>query len=1454
MICLQTFLFYGIGLVMAQTTYPWFINAFLSGLNIRVFLAALVLFNTLYNMFFGIWSAIVAFASLKPTRGPDPKKIDEAAIKKWCAEKDADGKIKNRIVMNYIGMSLMSPGAFEGREATPVLINGLKWLQGADSAGMRALLTKIEKDAKAAKILDANKTLTIIDIEEWLNFLYDREKESKVTFCNLRQLDWSNNLPLDLKIGKLDAGVKKPLAEDEKAIMMIANEIRRAIGLRMGLGGTKGNARFFQTLDTTCNIMDMAEAFAKAGLGENVILMITDNKFDEHLKGRTNKESPRPEEIKYKQGSGTRENAHYQLAQLFTYIVTGGQKSEGNGYYTYNHTNFVMKATGMNGIFLLPAEIFKTIKYMGILDRNSNSLNLDLFVKDVKRMISNPNVVVMKAHREVTNTFMPYGDHGRLVEAGHGNSMLGFGDKTCTGWCNIMKVYYWEALEKLSMQDYDPKRLDFDRQIFAFPPNVSQLTEDKSAVCQQAQNAIALGEDNPDYALSEAMAHKLRESYSFIENEQAPPRWAGGLNGLLSSFYYQRINDLGPESIFERTARRNSERFYVSNISAFLNIALIPFGVVFDFLPFVGISALFLVIGVLFNQVLTLNGLMATIRESGFSKKRALVGGFSSGLFAVLAMPLLTGITGVWLLAATGALVILGGLFVGSPIGFARWLSQRIRDIVIFSSRFAIEVIAQFESFFGVGFEFVRSGAAAGYSRSDLRARTKAEGKLRLNLFKKVFLMGAILTGLNIFALSLGLDLTNVLSLFISLLFGISILIGPFVMENKPGKKIWGGAGDILGKLSGFGFGLIVIFSIHAWFTGEALFGIFSPWTLLLAVIPLVLWLTGGRYDQATITAQANDTKLKKKDKESAEKRLKSMNQIKGKAKLARKEKVLLKAAHPYTQRFIWEMKNYFIMTFCALIWFILVPVPDIFRVTLPGMAITTRVTFDFVWQSAVIIAVAAFVLIILGEVVLAHFKRKSLEKEYTKLTDAYRIKREQNQLYYPTQAKIDALFQQFLIFLDQKAYGYAEKALKGIVDLFSESQPAPATPQPPAPPVNPAMPPTPPRKKAGKPRADEFIQMRTEILAQKALLRARMQLKQGHYGKAAMNARRAVRLVKAEMIRISSKDEDPLQLILTHKSYPRAPPARQILFRAILMESYYIIAQVNVKLAESKVTILNSIHQSLVIATDDLIKAEEKSEWAHRESDRFRKEVILQEQRIKDEKLPNWAVPDPRTNENYIKRYQDAQTVLIEARRRVEILMREFKRARASRIRYLTVAVKLEAQSRVFAEVIVKKRQTRFKAATALDYYSFGLAVLILEGYTLQVEKIEKQAKARAKTIIRKFAKVKPSTYSDFYQLGMAQAVLARYALTEFESLVAKANTNFDLTLRKLRVTRKQAEKEKVAEALEPTGVKEGTGLTVSPAPAAPAVTEVPKDTAAEIESISVSYTHLTLPTILRV
>ncbi|MFA4990239.1 MAG: L-fucokinase, partial [Candidatus Omnitrophota bacterium] len=792
-----------------------------------------------------------------------------------------------------------------------------------------------------------------VNVRDWMTALYAAEDKSKdakgkigVTLWSLRQLDDEAGMQDDLKI--------KPADAIEKAKIILAFNLSRYMTLVMASRGL---------MDTGINIMDMAEALNKASIGQQCVFMLTDNKFTDH-------HSDKDEPAKTTDGSIATFwgfNQDEKMLRLFAYL-SGGQ-----GYFTYIHTNFTMKSETMNGVFATPG-VLSRIRNMLILDRNANVLNLDKFIEDVKRMISNSALVVNVSHRGTTNTQMPVGDASRLVEEGHGNSMLGLNDKIGTGWGNMMAVYYSEVMDALASSEYPAIPLTREAQkvrtdanwryygLVGFTPNAIGISEDFWAVLQQTHNAIGLGH-TPQFAMSYAFWHKLRESYSTTEWTSAAPRWSGGLNQTTGSYIQQNINELGPESIFEREARRNVGRFYITSPLALFTLFSLIIAILFDWSPFTGVNVLYLIVGVLFNQVLTLHGLGATVRASGLI------------------------------------------------VGLARWFENRLRDVQLFATRSVFEAIAFVTSYFGLSFKFEVSGGGGAYNSKTKLADNiwkdiKNPRQWKILSLTTVFIIGIALTFLNIVCLAVGLDVSNVVMLFLTLYFGASIVTGSFTLDNKAYGRT-SGFSAFLAKLSGFIAAMITIIGVQPAFLHN------SVWILLSVII-----VSGA----LALHVYMNRKYFAKKDsKEDSDKRW---------------QRVSTEMHGNRFVRRVSEFKTSYWMTVTALIWFALVPFPDAFRYTnFAGKPVSMSFAK---FTTNIGVAIAMIVLIIFVGKALGHLLRNQLTARYIKLSDKYYSQMET--LVNDDRMKIGALLSQFLIFIDQEAYRYAKGSLDAVELILSKT------------------------------------------------------------------------------------------------------------------------------------------------------------------------------------------------------------------------------------------------------------------------------------------------------------------------------------------------------------------------------------------------------------------------------
>jgi hypothetical protein len=760
----------GLSALLGWTAYPWFLTEYMSGNYGHMLLALGVFANSTYLINSGLWSALVFIASLIPVKGiPKP-----SAQAKMIADADKDSKL----LINYVGAPLTSPGTLaivSAKEkdfpktvagSVETVMEHLQWLIDDDAPSAIMLLEALHATAKTNGLISQDSHFNdredredfLRNIKAWLVFLYEKEQAAGVSLWTTDQLT-DKQMDPDLRI---------PVAnDDERNKLIIAFQINRMMSLIMGSSGT---------LDAGISLIDTAHVIREQGLGKRVVLMITINKYEKH-----DKESDKP-------GSLTLLDEKKDLvvmekfARLFGYISQTDNANE-NAFVSYNHTVVSMKSGAMNGIFARPEEMRK-VKRILILDRNANSLDLRAHTEDIKNLFDNPNVVVAVAHRNTTNTRRPVGEENRLVEGGQGNVLQGLTDKVGTGWENQMGVYFWDVTMKLSNPEYPAMPLTTDLQegrdakwryfgLFGFMPNAPGISEDYWAVIQQAHNLIGLGRD-PVYALSQAIHHKRRETFSNGELNGAVPRWAGGRNQSIQSSVNQTVNELGPESYAEREAVRNTARHYVAQPFGFLNLIFLPISIIFGFMPFSGVHLGLLVLGTFFNQVARLHGLKATMDDSG-------------------------------------------GLF-----GFARFLSSQFRDTTLFATRVMLETFGFIKSYFGLPFIFATSPTQSKVNEHKFLGNLRSDVK-KFSLYWWTIGIGALLTTGMVAVVTAGLNSANIIMLFFPIYFMANMTIGMFVTENKPGKKIAKGWGDALAASMGVAIAVgqtLLIYQSINWLAG----------------------------------------------------------------------------------------------------------------------------------------------------------------------------------------------------------------------------------------------------------------------------------------------------------------------------------------------------------------------------------------------------------------------------------------------------------------------------------------------------------------------------------------------------------------------------------------------------------------------------------------------------------
>ena len=135
----------------------------------------------------------------------------------------------------------------------------------------------------------------------------------------------------------------------------------------------------------------------------------------------------------------------------------------------------------------------------------------------------------------------------------------------------------------------------------------------------------------------------------------------------------------------------------------------------------------------------------------------------------------------------------------GYIVGTLRWLREFFPNIPLFAPRWSLAATEQIGSLPGSGFVFEKSGGGGDFNKCDAIARVPS-----VKAFRKNFKIAAFLIVLNIAMFMVGLQLTNAVCLFINTFFIVSMLLGNFVSENKPGKSILHGWGDAAFGVLGF--------------------------------------------------------------------------------------------------------------------------------------------------------------------------------------------------------------------------------------------------------------------------------------------------------------------------------------------------------------------------------------------------------------------------------------------------------------------------------------------------------------------------------------------------------------------------------------------------------------------------------------------------------------------------
>ncbi|MDX1950890.1 MAG: hypothetical protein SFY81_01830 [Verrucomicrobiota bacterium] len=836
-----TALFFTVGVFLCQEMFPlWFTEKYLLGDNVKMFIGAIIFWNTMYLLRYGLFllcTGIASFLATWPLRGCvliaalvdlallnwGPRfgvvlpggfaaqiifaliaivvSVSESSIISWWRRvahskqhlASEDTAFLHRLDVakssesNRLGIVYMSGDDLACQKLTPVLLLA-RWRLLREKLGSSSI--PLLKEMGPAPDDAA--------LQQLFQELYDAEKKAAVTLWHpsqIRVAGEEHHLESSLTI--------EAASKEIRQRMVIAWHYRRWLVTMMS---TAGHAQ-----DTGVNLVDFALRLDREKLAAQTVFYLVQNKFDQS-------EGNRPSELNYLGGELAQRN---KLARLLCALAPGAR-----AYNLQNWTPFGFKAGGLTGMDLVHEESLK-LSTLLFLDRNANVHDLDAVMSDITCAMADPNVVVVIPGRGTTNTHTAIGQASQLVEEGHRSFLKGLmswlggkgSEAVGTGWGNIVACHYGRVQRAL-LNPQTPKMPLTNRMmrgssfavrtegLIGFTPHAVGISEDTWAVSQAAHHAMALGY-RAKFLVSQALWHKIRETWSHSEWLASFPRWSGGYLQMMHDPVMQKINDFGPAPIFCKEIRANSGRNFLTAPFALLNILAMPLAIMFDVTPFVQILIVLWNFGFVMNQILTIHGLNAYLESTGFRKEFALLVTLITGLLMYAGNQLST-TTVAWL-----PLVLLAS---GYTVGIGRWLYTRLRDVLLFGPQLVLHAIGQMVR---QTLEFTVSGASPEDVRGvNVAYRTlvgpredKAQERFAnlINLRTVVWGIGLFSLTTNLIALT-SLDMLNVLLLLPSFLFSVSTIAGPFLMAPHPGNAIgkWIALPKILGWSASITFYIFV--------------------------------------------------------------------------------------------------------------------------------------------------------------------------------------------------------------------------------------------------------------------------------------------------------------------------------------------------------------------------------------------------------------------------------------------------------------------------------------------------------------------------------------------------------------------------------------------------------------------------------------------------------------------
>jgi len=467
------------------------------------------------------------------------------------------------------------------------------------------------------------------------------------------------------------------------------------------------------------------------------------------------------------------------------------------------------------------------------------------------------------------------------------------------------------------------------------------------------------------------------------------------------------------------------------------------------------------------NQVLTALGLVACLESTGFNRIAAVAGGACAGIVASL-------IGGVTPFAAP--LSGLGFLAGGFVMGLGRWLYCRGRDIILFGPQLVIHALGQVVR---QSLEFVLSGASANDAKAVNIAFRAWVGPREyrpfesyqnfVNLRTVVWGVGLTSLVLNLFALA-NLDFLNALLLLPSLMFSVSTLIGPFVMNPKPGRGlgrvVW--LPKLMGWIASLGF-----YTVVAWFVAR---GGWLRWlgvVLFAACVGAVLraglkyWgysrrlkklqdllahrmasggmdvVEAGKMAQTIVSGLSGDVEKTRKSLEKsglpADLQTALVQMVQDKLLPLLKRPVSdLEPRHGLNSRFVCELNRSFVLGLFTFLWFFIVPIPGLLVLTAPGgYRLMIPLASVLVFASSLLALVLIAYCLSLWLERLTQFGAAGtgltgqIESKYRRFQS---LLREPDRLTAAQTASLYALFTDVQTYVDQRGYAYAKRTL-GLIE-----------------------------------------------------------------------------------------------------------------------------------------------------------------------------------------------------------------------------------------------------------------------------------------------------------------------------------------------------------------------------------------------------------------------------------